>query len=72
MNTQVFQILLQTGYAIPVLGENTTSKVYKMELQEKGSILGFHVENVKGQLQITTEVFVVINVTNGTTNNVQA
>ena len=55
-------------------GHSSTSKVYKMELQEKGSIilLGFHVENVKGQLQITTVVFVVINVTNGTRNNVQA
>jgi hypothetical protein len=45
---------------------------YEMELWEKGSILGFHVESVEGQLQVTTEVFVVISVTNGTTNDVQA
>ena len=51
MTTLGFQIVQKTGYAIPAL--------------DKQSTLGFLVVNVEEQYKVTTEVSVVISVTNG-------
>ena len=51
MNTLGFQIVLKTGYVIPVL--------------DKESMLGFLVVNVEEQYKATTEVSVVMSVIHG-------